>query len=255
MNHESELKLLQEIEVLKKKIQILENKTAIQLPIYQYSKILDTDLHNLFNIEQILEQKKFTLWFNTSINIESSAIDFLNELLNDNKLLIERYSEEDLKINFIAPLLHKVQFKSLAKKIRIFYELPITYATNKFIFKGNADCVIAEGLIESKKPYFFIQEFKRGEKYGNPRPQLIAELISAIELNNWTTIKGAYVTGANWHFVILDKLQTDTYQYTVSQNFDTTKIDDLLGVYQHLMQVKHEIFTMLDHSKINDLHY
>jgi hypothetical protein len=98
--------------------------------------------------------------------------------------------------------------------------------------------------VKSKTPYFFIQEFKRSEEYGNPRPQLLAELISAVELNNWNTIKGAYIIGAMWHFVILEKLEKNKYQYFVSQNFDSMRIDDLKTIYAHLLFVKNEIIVM-----------
>jgi hypothetical protein len=93
----------------------------------------------------------------------------------------------------------------------------------------------------AKKPYFFIQEFKRSEEYSNPRPQLIAELISAIELNQEEVIKGAYIIGAIWNFVILEKLGKEKYQYFVSSNFDSTKIDDLMGIYKNLLVLKEEI--------------
>lgn len=225
---------------------IRNKKIKRKILTYQYSKICDTDLKKFFTIEQSVNGRRFDEWFNASVVIDQSIIDFLSELLEDNKLLIERYSEEDLKMKFLAPLLKKVCFQSFEKKMRDFYELAMSYKTSRFIFNGTVDFVVAEGLVESKKPYFFIQEFKRSEKYGNPRPQLLAELISAIELNQWTEIKGAYIISSIWHFVILEKLDTDTYQYFISQNFDSTKLDDLIHIYKHLIQVKHEIFAMID---------
>lgn len=246
MNNEIETQLLQEIKELKEKLQLIKEKSIESIPTYQYSKIRDTDLKRLFTIEQSVNGQRFDEWFNTEVAIDQSIIDFLNELLEDNNLLMERYSEEDLKMKFLAPLLKKVHFQSFEKKMRDFYESAMSYKTSKFIFNGTVDFVVAEGLVESKKPYFFIQEFKRSEKYGNPRPQLLAELISAIELNQWTEIKGAYIISSIWHFVILEKLNTDTYQYFISQNFDSTKLDDLTHIYKHLIHVKHEIFAMID---------
>jgi len=35
-----------------------------------------------------------------------------------------------------------------------------------------------------------------------PTSALLAELMSAVELNDWQFIKGAYIIGGNWHFVI-----------------------------------------------------
>jgi hypothetical protein len=171
---------------------------------------------------------------------------FLKDLIADNKSLIEHYNEEDLKVYQISPLLNKINFLNRDKEIRGFYELPMSYETDKFILNGTVDFVVSEGLVESKKTYFFIQEFKRHEEYGNPRPQLLAELISAVELNEWKFIKGAYITGGNWYFVILEKLALHKYQYFISQNFDSTKIEDLKLIYKNLLFVKNEILAMVD---------
>ncbi len=246
MNSEIELKLLKEIDELKRKVRLLEGKDENKIPTYQYNKIRDTELKKLFEIEQNVDGSIFDQWCNCSIEIDSSVEDFFKELIADNKPLIERYSEEDLKVNFIVPILNKIKFKSYDKKIRDFYELPMTYKTSQFILNGTCDFVVSEGLVESKKPYFFIQEFKRNEDYGNPRPQLLAELISAVELNDWQFIKGAYITGGNWHFVILEKLELHKYQYFISQNFDSTKIEDLKSIYKNLLFVKNEILAMVE---------
>jgi hypothetical protein len=245
MRSEFETQLLQEIEELKRKVSFLEGKKTPPVPTYQYSKIRDRDLTSLFEIERNIDQHRFDEWFDRSVDIDRETEAFLAELLDENAVLMDSYGEEDLKINFIGPLLKRVRFASFEKRIRDFYEMSMTYATIRFVFNGTVDFVVAEGLVESKRPYFFIQEFKRGEEYGNPRPQLLAELISAVELNAWATIKGAYIIGGSWHFVILEKLATDTYQYFVSQNFDATKLDDLKRIYQYLVYVKQEIISMI----------
>jgi hypothetical protein len=247
MTEEIELRLLKEIEQLKQEIKAIKaikgdyQKTKLT---YQYSKIRDSDLENLLSIEKLLDKSVFKQWFEYDIIIDSNTEAMLIELIAENELLIDSYSEEDLKVNFLVPILNKVHFKSFKDNIRDFYELSLRYETEHFIFSGATDFVVSSGLVKSKTPYFFIQEFKLSEEYGNPRPQLLAELISAVELNNWHSIKGAYIIGAMWHFVILEKLETDKYQYFVSQNFDSMRIDDLKAIYKHLLFVKNEIITM-----------
>jgi hypothetical protein len=246
MNSEIELKLLKEIEELKKKVNILEGKDENQIPTYRYSQIRDTELKKLFEIKQKLDDHVFDEWFNYPIEIDDSVKVFLTDLIKKNKFLVERYYEEDLKVYYIIPLLNQIDFLNRDKEIRGFYELPMSYATEKFILTGTVDFVVSEGLVESKKPYFFIQEFKKHEEYGNPRPQLLAELISAVELNDWKFIKGAYITGGNWYFVILEKLELHKYQYFISQQFDSTKIEDLKAIYRNLLFVKNEILAMVE---------
>ncbi len=243
MNSEIELKLLKEIEELKKQVAILTGKDKI--PTYQYSKIREIELKKLFEIEKKLSPMIFNSWFNNDICLTEDIVRYLHKLIEQNSGLIEDYNEEDLKVYYIIPLLNKIDFLLRDKEIRGFYELPMSYTTDKFILNGTVDFVVSEGLVESKKPYFFIQEFKRSEDYGNPRPQLLAELISAVELNDWRFIKGAYITGGNWHFAILEKLELHKYQYFISQNFDSTKIEDLKSIYKNLLFIKNEILTMI----------
>ncbi len=67
--------------------------------------------------------------------------------------------------------------------------------------------------------------------------------MSAVELNDWKSIKGAYIVGSIWNFVILEKLGKDKYQYFISSNFDATKIEDLKSIYRNLLFIKNEIFN------------
>lgn len=249
MTNELELMLLKEIEELKQEIRSIKGETQELKPVYQYSKIRDSDLESLVDIEKNLDKSVFKAWFESSITIDDSVEALFIELIKDNELLMDSYSEEDLKVNFLVPVLNKVHFKSFENNVRDFYELPLRYETDNFIFNGTTDFVVSSGLVKSKTPYFFIQEFKRSEEYGNPRPQLLAELISAVELNHWQSIKGAYIIGAMWHFVILEKLAENKYQYFVSQNFDSMRLDDLKAIYKHLLFVKYEIIRLVNETK------
>jgi len=245
MSEEIELQLLQENAELKERVDRLEGKNSDEIPIYNFSKTRDKDLKEIVSIQKTLSYDIFDSWFQNDIDIDISLNSFLLELIEENQMLIDSYNEEDLKIHFIVPLLNRIKFKSIKDNIRDFYENKIVYKTDKFILSGTTDFLVSKGLFETEHPYFFIQEFKRSEEYGNPRPQLLAELISAVELNNTKTIKGAYIIGAIWNFVVLEKLGKDKYQYFVSINFDSTKIEDLKAIYKNLMFVKNEILTMV----------
>ena len=236
---------LQKIEELEKEIRRLKGLDNNTIPTYSFSKIRDIELNNLFNIEKKINNRLFDDWFNSKIEIEEKKEHVLKEIISENSALIADYNEEDLKINVIAPLLGLVKFKSFENEFRDFYELPLCYKTDRFILNGTTDFVVSKGLFKSKKPYFFIQEFKRAEEFSNPRPQLLAELISALELNNEEMMKGAYIVGENWNFVILEKLGVDSYQYVVSRTFNCTNIEDLKDIYKHLVFVKNEIVSSI----------
>ena len=71
MNTEIELKLLKEIEELKRKFSILEGKNENQIPTYQYRKIRDIDLKELFDIEKNLDDSIFDEWLKNKIEINN----------------------------------------------------------------------------------------------------------------------------------------------------------------------------------------
>jgi hypothetical protein len=245
MSEEIELRLLREIEELKQQLKELKGLNEDGLPTYSFSKIRDKELKELFDIKKSLNPKVFDNWFNNNLEVSKEIESFFITLIEENIDFIDSYNEEDLKVHFIIPLLNTVKFKSIEYNIRDFYETKLVYKTDDFVFSGTTDFLISKGLFETEKPYFFIQEFKRDEEYGNPRPQLLSELISAVELNDWTTIKGAYIVGSIWRFVVLEKLGEKKYQYYVSQNFDSTKIEDLKDIYKNLVFVKNEIIEMI----------
>ncbi len=236
---------LERIEQLEKEIRELKGLDNNGLQCYTFSKITAKQLKSLVDIKQKINTNIFDNWFSFEMKFSNELSAFLSTLITKNKSLIKIYNEEDLKVKFIIPLLNRVDFLSYTNEFRDFYELALNYQNEKFIFNGTTDFVVSKGLFESQKPYFFIQEFKKGQTNGYPEPQLLAELISAIELNNDISMRGAYIVGAIWNFVILEKLGKDKYQYFVSQNFDSTKIEDLKDIYKNLVFVKEEIIEMV----------
>lgn len=224
-------------------------KRQNKIPTYQYSKITFSILKELVSIKQNIDNSIFDEWFNNNQKVEEKTIKMFEKLIIENEPLIESYSEEDLKVNFLIPILNEVHFKSYENEFRDFYELPMRYETKNFVFNGTTDFVVSKGLIESEKPYFLIQEFKKGKQNGYPESQLLAELISGVELNKWTEIKGAYVVGSLWFFVILQKIGTNKYQYFVSKKYDGMRVDDLITIYKNLLDIKNDIIKMVISNK------
>ena len=235
---------LEELEELKRLKEQQNSK-----PTYSFSKINDSILESCVDIIREFDKTRFNEWFSFNYKVSNDDISFLENLIELYGDFLESYKEETLKAHFVIPILNRVNFLLREYRCSGLYEETIIYERDEFIFKGTTDFTVSKGLNRSEKPYFFIQEFKKGEEFSNPRPQLIAELIAGIEINNWQTIKGAYIVGAIWNFVILEKLGEDRYQYFVSQNFDSTKTEDLKGIYRNLMFIKNEIIEMIKEEK------
>ena len=221
------------------------NELQQKRPIYTFSAITEKILRELFCVKRIFSQDVFISWFDADITLKESDTTFLAKLLEKEIDLIPIYNEEDLKAHFLIPILNRVDYKSFKKQMRDFYEETLCYENERFILKGVTDFIVAKGLEYPQQPYFFIQEFKKGIHYSNPEPQLLAEMIVAIEMNNNHHMKGAYIVGGNWHFVILNKMSNNQYQFVVSRNYDSTKIDNLKAIYKNLLAVKDEIISTL----------
>jgi len=105
-------------------------------------------------------------------------------------------------------------------------------------FSGKTDFMIAFGVREPQKPYFFIQEFKQTKHSVDANDQLLAEMLAAIELNKATLIRGAFIVGAIWRFMILEKIAENSYQYFISKALDSLDFDGLKQIYICLQAVK-----------------
>ncbi len=209
-------------------------------PVYSYSSMTDVILDTLFKISISLDRSIFNEWFDNAIHLDEATLDFIADLLKKESVYLDFYSEEDLKIKFLAPLLNRIDFK-INDNLRDFYEAKLNYETDDFMLTGTTDFMVSQGLKRPKKPYFFIQEFKKSKNNSDPEPQLIAELISAVELNAFKTMKGAFIVGGNWNFVILQRLEKHQYRYFISQTFNAESNVDLQQIYRNLLYVKQEI--------------
>ena len=252
MSENIELLLLKQISILEKKVNKLEGKNQDGIPTYSFSKMTYEKLEECVNIEFKYDKKIFDNWFNYDYQLSNEDIDFLSQLLNNFGDIITRLKEESLKVLFISQILNRINFFSMKYQYNGLYDEPLTYKTDKFIFNGEADFIFAKGLTKSEKPYFFLQEFKQEKGSGEPEYQLLAELISAVELNDEIQMKGVYIKGAIWRFVILEKIKKHKYQYFVSQNFDSTKINDLKDIYKNLLFIKNEIIEIVKKENEKD---
>jgi hypothetical protein len=203
---------------------------------YSFSNISFAELTKIVTLEKVNQSNKFKEWFSATYKFKASETQFLKELIDEHSLILPSYSEEDLKMKFIAPILNKVKFAN--KKINDFYHASLKAQVNGVEFNGFADYMVAIGVKEPEKPYFFIQEFKPNLGAKDVEDQLFAELLAGIAINESTVLRGAYIIGQNWRFVIMEKYGNNDYMAYVSKQFDSLEIDDLKQIYKNLQIVK-----------------
>ena len=157
-------------------------------------------------------------------------------MINRHELFLPAYNEEQLKIKFIAPVLNRVDF--FFDDIKDWYEYSLSATVNNTLLKGQPDFMLAKGERTPTMPYFFIQEFKPTRSLGDPKDQLLAELLAAMQINKKSAIHGAFIIGQYWKYLLLEKLETGNYEYFVSKSFDCLNFKDLKQIYINLQAVK-----------------
>ena len=201
-----------------------------------FSHVKFSDLSELVDIRQVVDDSVFAEWFGYSYRLNSHEEQLLQELIEENRQFMLSYSEDELKMKFLAPLLNAVHFHT--GSIRDWYQRPLKAKINNVILGGYVDFMVATGVKEPARPYFFIQEFKKTKIDVDPEDQLLAEMLVAMTLNKMAVMHGAYIIGKIWNFVLLKQQAQDSYEYYVSLAFDSSNPKSLHNIYVNLHAVK-----------------
>ena len=205
---------------------------------YNFSNVRYSQLEEIVDISIGKKLSKFDEWFETPYQIKEQDVIFFNNLIEKHRTRMSFYMEEDLKAKFIIPILNLVDF--VVAPVSDWYDATLSGTLNGVEFRGFADFMVATGTDQAKKPYFFIQEFKPSAPDKNPEIQLLAELLVATEKNKTTIMRGGYIIGQYWKFVILEKIVENKFEYVVSKSFDSLDLEDLKQIYVILQAVKHK---------------
>ncbi len=210
----------------------------MEIKSYNFSNIKFSDLENIVQIKPMYNPLVFNDWFSFTYKLSRKESTFLKELIAKHIKLLNFYLEEDLKAKFLIPILNQVDF--MTDDFHDWYDGALAGIVNGVEIKGFTDYMVATGISQAKKPYFFIQEFKPSTPDKNPEIQLLAEMLVTIEKNQTNIMRGGYIIGQYWKFVILEKVQENVFEYFVSSSFDALDLADLKKIYIILQAVKHK---------------
>ena len=201
-----------------------------------------------FSIDQLLDH--FNLLKKESCDVLDKWMEATHELspmhrtiLQEKHILVKRegpyWNEEELKIQFISFVLDIAQINEPGK-IKLFFERSLKAQWEDFSLSVKCDCLLASplGINTPKKPYFFLQEFKKGkgDKY-DPEAQMLAAMLIAQQLNSdEKPVYGGFVVGQFWNFSTLIK-----QEYCVSITLDATQWEEL----QQIVFVLHQLKTLI----------
>ena len=205
---------------------------------YNFSAIRFSDLEKLVIIKPKRNFLKFQEWFEYDYVLTEFESAFLENLIDKHFILLTSYFEDTLKAKFIIPILNQVDFS--AEHFHDWYHASLSGILNGVEIKGFADYIVATGTREPNKPYFFIQEFKPSIPDKDPEVQLLAEMLVTIEKNSTNIMRGGYIIGQLWKFVIVEKIAENQFEYFVSKSFDSLDLEDLKEIYVILQAVKYK---------------
>lgn len=152
------------------------------------------------------------------------------------------WSEEDLKMKFIAPIL---ELGLLVENDHIvtFFDKIISATVENINLRVKADFMIAEGTFNVfRQPYFHFQEYKpQINPTGEPMAQLLeAFLIAQTKNKKELPLYGVEVIGKQWTFVTMEGKE-----YCISKAFDSTDKESLIKIIAILRKFKEILETRL----------
>ncbi|MFN0203207.1 MAG: hypothetical protein ACKVTZ_16895 [Bacteroidia bacterium] len=193
------------------------------------------ELRNHFGLDDKESLTALTEWVNVQESLDAQEEKEISALRKELAALNESWNEDELKMRFIAPLMHLIGYGEKGK-YNFFYQRTLSAKVGNEELNGIVDMVVAKGWESPMIPYFFLHEYKQEEKKGDARAQLLAAMLVAQALNgNEKPVYGVYLIGASWRFIVL--VGKD---YAV-ERFDATKEQDIVKIFQMLKWVKHYI--------------
>ena len=214
-------------------------KTSNKLNHYDVSEVIDT-----FDIVKIFDCDILKNWL--SNNSGTLKVTYQDILEDARRVLLRKWdewNEEELKMNFISLVILAAQIEE-PNRINTYYERRLSGDVEDTNISVVVDFMIASPMNSGrpKKPYFFMQEFKRslGDTH-DPEGQMLAAMILAQALNQRTQpLYGSWIQGKIWYFTVLNGKD-----YCVSQAFDAADKNDLSQIVFILRHLKTLILNNL----------
>jgi hypothetical protein len=210
-----------------------------------------------------MQKSDFKEWTLDSIEeafglVQVATLPILNELLAhseeietfDNEMLSrlrayylsyggDNWNEVELENKIISPIIVLSGIQS--KEFSYFLERDLAITIGDYELSGKVDGMIATGFRNPKKPYFCMNEYKRGtDPNGDPQGQALIAMLAAQYINeNRKPIFGSYIIGRNWYFMALVGKE-----YAFSTDFSCAD-DEIFDIFRILKSLKIQIAKLI----------
>ncbi len=157
---------------------------------------------------------------------------------------ISGWNEEDLKMNFISPILELGHITDdNDDEIAGYFDKIISATVEGIKLTVKSDFMLARGILDVfETPYFHFQEYK---PYKNPSGDSMAQLLEAFLIaqeknKNGLPLYGIDIVAKQWSFVIMEGKE-----YCVSKTYNSIDRDDLLFIISVLRKFKYILASRL----------
>ncbi len=182
-------------------------------------------------------------WLKTDVlQLSNTEQDNFTHTLEKGIKYLSTWSEEDLKMKFISPVLELGNVME-DEKFASFFDKKLAAQVQGHFLSVKADFVVAKGLMDfMQKPYFHFQEYKPDKNpTGDSMAQILEAFLIAQVLNDdGKPLYGCEVNGANWKFITMEN-----DSYCVSEIYNSTDKEDLLQIIAVLRKFRHILETKL----------
>lgn len=232
--------------------------------IFNFSDFSYQQAKYTFGLQKVSTLKAQKTWWEegekqTINEVEHTILAMIQQNLLDTH---NTWNEQELLVQFIAPLLNLVQFNAVAKGFTCFSERWVKTKIKEVTFQGKADWMVASGQHEPIQPFFFLHEYKKSlEGSGDPTGQLLTTMYIAQLLNQQPVqsilftpqpktsevlpIYGCCVIGQWWNFLVLKDRD-----YFLSPAYDAGKEQDLYAIFKLLKAQKQIILRYVEKNSI-----
>ncbi len=200
-----------------------------------------------FKLNKIIEHQTATMqeWLSVVEPNFNAVEQGIFESLLHKALKVSVWSEENLKMKFISPILELGQVLDSDNFVS-FFDKSLESEVQGYKLSVKVDFTIGSGLLDyMETPYFHFQDYKpQKNPTGDPMAQLLEAFLIAQEKNKASgkivPLYGCEIIGKNWTFITME-----ANEYCVSKSFDSTDKEDLLKIIAILRKFREILETKL----------
>lgn len=192
-----------------------------------------------FGLRQVYEMETLTQLITPSYELNDFEKQYIGTLQEHFKYGGDDWNEVELENKFISPMM--VLAYKPNDKYAYFLERDLAVKIDEYELSGRVDGLIATGFRNPKKPFFCLNEYKKGtDPNGDPKGQALIAMLAAQELNNnQLPIYGCYVIGRDWYFMVLEDKK-----YSISQDYSCVT-EEVFDIYKILKNLNNKVEALV----------